>query len=169
MGSLAKVFLNSILFFTSNCVLAAQGQPPSPFVVPGACPGEGCQYGAWIAKKTTILYSAPNGTGIFGRLRPGSKVVATTGELYSWPVARIATKAQPDFQPGDRFFLLWYEGEGYFKAWYHGKTVELDASSDNYPYPKQIWWAKIRTDTGQIAWVRADQGNFTGQCSFARE
>ncbi len=168
MGALRKAVSILPLLFASNSALTAQDQPPSPFVVRGICPGEGCQYGVWTTAKLISLYFAPEGSRIVGSLKPGSKVTAITGELYCWPIARVASNAQPDFKLGDRFFLLWYEGEGYFKAWYHGKMVDLDASTDNYPYPKQIWWAKVQTNTGQFAWARADQDNFTGQCSLAR-
>jgi len=60
-------------------------------------------------------------------------------------------------------------GEGAWLVWFHGKLSTVDNFSDKGPFPKAVWWVKVRTAAGLVGWTTSDHGrnDFYGQDSLA--
>ena len=104
-----------------------------PMLLEGACPGEGCMYGEWVACEETALYESP-GAGALpaGVLASGVRFEVTTGVVVvERPTVVVVTApTQQDryspssltFQTGDTLKVLDYQGEGFFNVLY-GDTI----------------------------------------------
>ena len=145
----------AILVCASGAIAA--DRPPSPFVDRGACPFECCTYRRWRALKRLTLVDRPDGTRVIARLREGEWVNALTGETRSVPIFILSPMDVPGegIRKGDGLFVLHYEGEGVWAAWFRGKVVSAELPLQRAP--KTEWWAKVRTASGVVGWVRAEQ------------
>jgi hypothetical protein len=66
--------------------------------------------------------------------------------------------------PGDTFYVLHYDAEGYWKVWFHNKITYVHQSIMDVPQPKAEWWVKIKDSKGKIGWALS-HGNFEHQDS----
>jgi hypothetical protein len=136
--------------------------PPSPYIDVGVCPFECCIYRDWRAERELTLFDNPDGKKI-AKLAKGEWVKALGGETHSIPLKVVATREIPEagLHPGDTFYVLHYEGEGYWKIWYKGKT--FDAESGDSRFPKTTWWARVQRKNGSIGWAVAGGEAFSNQ------
>ena len=118
--------------------------PPQPWIAIGACPGEGCSFGAWSACSTVVAINEkrPGAPPAF-TLRPGDRFTAVTGDVHvevpgivvfrdtityvpePWPPSQDTVP----FRPGDTLYVLNYLGEGLL-----------------------VWWFRGQADTGRVFW-----------------
>jgi len=138
--------------------------PPRVFVDDGACPFECCTYRQRTVEKPTRLVDAPNGKKVVGTLSEGDVVQGLTGKVISTPIAAKADRDIPEtpIKAGDTFYVLHYEGEGYWKVWFQGKIASVHQSVMDVPHPKAEWWVKIKDSQGNTGWALS-QGNFAHQ------
>jgi hypothetical protein len=143
---------------------ATEQSTPHIYVDRGACPFECCTYRQWTVKQRTALLDRPNGKRIIATLSKGEVVTGMTGEVISSPIAIKAGRDVPEtpIKKGDTFYVLHYEGEGYWKVLFRGKTVDVHQSVINVPQPKTQWWVKIKDSHGVIGWALS-HGNFAHQ------
>lgn len=107
-------------------------------------------------------------------VRAGERVAGLTGEVHSVPVLVHARENIPNPEKpgetaiprGEPFYVLHYLGEGYWLSWYKGTLVNVENFSDAGPFPKSVWWVKVKTGKGLVAWAVSD-GNFEGQDRLA--
>ncbi len=166
----------AVLVFLSSTLLASDGDtklsvPPHVFVDVGGCPVECCRYGEWVVEEKTIVSDQPNGKRVLNTLSKGDFVTALKGEVISKPIATKADRDIPEtpIKTGDTFYVLHYEGEGYWKVWFRGKTTHApDYGRSDFPRPKAEWWVKIKDAHGQIGWV-LQHGNFSPQHSSDKD
>jgi hypothetical protein len=137
---------------------------PHTYVDVGACPFECCMYRQWTVKERTALLDRPNGKEIITTLSIGEVVTGLTGEVISSPVPVKADHDVPDtpIKSGDTFYVLHYEGEGYWKVLFSGKATDVHQSVINLPQPKTQWSVKIKNSHGNIGWALS-HGNFAHQ------
>ena len=149
--------------------------PPNPFIDRGACPGEGCIYRAWTARQQITLYDKPKGRHVVAHLRPGEHVIGITGEVRCIPLKLVASEDLPNpedqwrplIRKGQAYYVLHYLGEGAWLVWFRGKLTTIENPLQRGPFPKAVWWVKVKTSAGVVGWAISD-GNFDGQCSIAR-
>jgi len=124
-------------------------QPPKRFVDVGACPFECCKYRQWVVRDSVQLMDRPNGKRVVGALRKDEVVHGLAGEVISTPIAAKVDREIPEtpIKAGDTFYVLHYDGEGYWKVWFHGKTTFVHQSVVDVPQPKVEWWVKIKKPT----------------------
>jgi len=139
-------------------------KPPHTFVDVGACPFECCTYRQWtVAEKVTVVDS-PNGKHVIETLSKGDIVTGLTGEVISEPIPAKADRDVPDtpIKRGDMFYVLHYDGEGYWKVWLEGKITFVHESVMDVPHPKAEWWVKIKDSHGTVGWALSNS-NFAHQ------
>lgn len=138
-----------------------QGQqansPPVPYISKGACPFECCTYREWIANRDMTVMDKPDGKPI-AQLRKHEHVSAITGEIETHPLRFQIKQKGPDKKDipvpvGSTVYLLHPVGEGFWLVWFQGKEIQMDPQYDG-PGPQYQWWAKIKTHSGQVGWVR---------------
>jgi hypothetical protein len=159
---LALFLLSGVLAADSD---ANQKIPPHILVDDGACPFECCKYQQWTVEKVTTLLDRPKGRRVVNTLSRGDVVTGLTGETISTPIAVQADRDIPDtpIKKGDTFYVLHYNGEGYWKVWFRGKlTYTPDYGRSNFPRPKVEWWVKIKDSHGNVGWSLS-HGNFAHQ------
>lgn len=158
------------MLFLSGILGAANGDttakvPPRVFVDDGGCPFECCKYGQWTVEKPTTLVDRPNGNRVVAKLSKADVVDAITGRVISTPIAVKADRDIPEtpIKIGDTFYVLHYNGEGYWKVWFRGIiTYAPDYGRSDFPRPKAKWWVKVKDSRGNIGWTLA-RGNFADQ------
>lgn len=143
---------------------AAEQASPHTYVDFRVCPFECCTYRQWTVAERTALLDRPNGKQIVSTLSKGEVVTGLTGEVISSPIPVKADRDVPDtpIKVGDTFYVLHYEGEGYWKVLLRGKTTDVHQSVINVPQPKAAWWVKIKDSHGTIGWALS-HGNFAHQ------
>lgn len=147
-----------------NCAYALAGgdgkdMPPNRFEDIGACPFECCTYRQWVVRDTVRLLDRPNGKKVVGALHKDEVVNGLTGVVISTPIAVRADRAIPEtkIKAGDTFYILHYDGEGYWKAWFNGKTVFVHQSVVNIHESKSEWWVRVKKTDGVIGWALSDK------------
>jgi hypothetical protein len=175
-------------------VAVSEDKPPPIYVDVGACPFECCTYRMWTVNEGTTLWNAPDGNAVVGSLRKGDSVQGLTGEVISKPLAVKADHNIPavsagqsvdapdiSIRKGDTFYVLHYDGEGYWKVWLHGKIALVHESAmiqktqprpkatwlvigKDMPHPKADWWVKVKDAKGNVGWALSEQ-NFLHQDS----
>jgi hypothetical protein len=166
MGSVSRSVLLLLLIPLGAAGSNGEGgrKPPQPYVDVGACPFECCKYRQWtVAEKTTVLDS-PGGKRVIETLSKGDNVSGLTGEVISLPVPAKADRDVPDtpIKKGDTFYVLHYDGEGYWKVWLDGKITFVHESVMDFPHPKAEWWVKIKDSHGTVGWALSTN-NFAHQ------
>jgi hypothetical protein len=171
-----------------NLLSMAQGKakPPSPFIDVGACPFECCKYGEWVAKTVIELQDKVDGSIIVGKVNPGEKVVALTGEVRTIPTVVEVLRDHGKFKKGNLLYLLTYQGEGFYKVWLNGtissEEILFPGFNDQYDFKncdpskkdcwgkirnlkrKSYWWVKIKKPDGTTGWTNQSK-EFIGQDS----
>jgi hypothetical protein len=146
-----------IIVFTAGHGECQQAtSPPKLYVSKGACPFECCTYQTWIANRTVTLLDHPGGRSI-AQVRKHEKVLAITGEVQTHP---LRYKVKPTGQnrnvgsvpAGLTVYLLHPVGEGFWLVWFRGKVIQMDPQPIG-PRPSYQWWAKVKTQSGQIGWA----------------
>jgi hypothetical protein len=145
------------LFVLSAYADNASGKdvPPKRYEDIGACPFECCSYRDWTVRESVQLLDRPNGQHVVGSLRKGEVVHGMTGEIISEPISVKANRDVPEthIKVGDTFYVLHYDGEGYWKVWFHGATELIRQSVINVPHPKAEWWVKVKSASGVVGWT----------------
>lgn len=155
------------------------GAPTMPHIVEGACPGEGCMYGTWIACDTVPLFAQPGDASPGGStLLPAQQFEVVTGVVVvdsaTVVVVRAPTRQSPNrvnaltFDVGDTLHVLDYLGEGFFNAWHADSVLSVAAFWGGTPYVNgpgtgdvlregaSSFWVQTMDDAGALAWIHVD-------------
>ena len=186
---LAVLTLTAPRTFVRTGLQSALAGPPMPYEDAGACPFEGCVYGAWQANNTVRVRSTRSAkAAVVFTVRKGDTITALTGVVVTTSPGRVRFREPFDLssssgsvhvEPGDTLYLLTYGGEGFTKAWFKGKLYEgLDGSTaffnaicDTEPSrcvgtiverPQRTWWVSIRNMRGQVGWTNEPE-QFSGK------
>jgi len=89
--------------------------PALPFYDWNVCPGEGCTYGQWIARKSIAVYDVwKKNRRLIARLSVGDKVTGVTGIVITFRPGMIEINRDlPDkhLKSGDTLLTYTYRGE----------------------------------------------------------
>ncbi len=167
----------------------AMPQPELPYYDWNACPGEGCNYGKWIARQPTKVFNTyRRERRKVALLKPGDKVVAIRGLVVtSNPGIIHVDRDLPDksLRRGDTILTYAYRGEGVSAVWLKGKYFSnFDISFTKWPdglgcqgtycaatyltLGVKAWWAEVKLPSGKLVWVDMDHADFDGSCSLSR-
>ena len=158
-------------------VVAAVPQPEAGpplvdgvYIVPDACPGEGCDLSGKIrALAATDLYDKPGkGASVTGRLPESEWVTIAGTEEHLVPRRGVVREARGSFAAGDVVYLLSSQGEGCMDAWIKGAPgswcdpdTGLDPDSpvlDLDPLAADAaglgLWVRVKRETGEMGWVK---------------
>jgi hypothetical protein len=95
----------------------------------GACPGEGCRYGAvWTMETSTPVYSTRGAIQTAFVLAKGQKITTLTGVVVTIPgririLHPIRIAGQEPLNAGF-LYVLTYRGEGFWKVWLNSKLID---------------------------------------------
>ena len=164
MGRISQTVVLLLLTAVGNSAPSQGLKPPRVYVDVGACPFECCKYRQWAVTKKVTVVDRPNGKSVIETLSRGAIVTGLTGEVISEPIPFKSDRDIPDtpIKRGDTFYVLHYDGEGYWKVWLNGKTTFVHESVMDVPHPKAEWWVKIKDSRGTIGWALSN-GNFAHQ------
>jgi hypothetical protein len=161
----------------------AMPTPELPHYDLNVCPGEGCVYRKWTARKPTVVYDTwKQSRRPVARISPGDIVVGLTGVVVTLKPGVIRMDRDlPDqgLQRGDTIFTYTYRGEGESAVWFKGRYYsDFDISFTKWPdgtgcggehcaatyidLGKRIWWAEIKLKSGRTGWVNMDDAAFDG-------
>lgn len=161
-------------------------EPALPYVDKGACPFEGCRYGAWTARKDMPVYDTwQEGRKQAGTVAKGNKVTALGGIVVTFKPGVIHMDRdlpEKNLRRGDTILTYTYLGEGVSKAWVNGRFYEaLDISFTKWPngmgcggahcaatyldLGTKEWWAELKLPTGATVWVAMDNASM-GNAEF---
>ncbi|MBL8548760.1 MAG: hypothetical protein JNJ73_02155 [Hyphomonadaceae bacterium] len=164
----------SLVVLLAGCAALPAAQETGPpltdglYVVLGACPGEGCELGAWVATEAGELRAEPDQNAtITARVAAGENVEALESVLRLYPVRGEVLAAHQGLEVGDIVYRLDYQGEGFFNLWRRGETLTWSSSDDEGAInwsdaddeasnPRTGWWVRFRGAQGQSGWSRAD-------------
>ena len=159
------------------------GPPKLPFVDSNTCPGEGCQYREWTARKAVVVYDTWKASRReIGRLVKGEKVTGVTGVVITnepGVVRMDRDLPEAGLKRGDTILTYAYRGEGETAAWFNGKYYpDFDISFAKSPdgtgcggdrcaatyvkAGKKAWWAEVRLQSGRTGWVNMQAAPFDG-------
>lgn len=165
-----------------------ESAPALPLYDWGACPGEGCTYGDWTARRPVVVYDTwKEKRHRVAKLSRGDKVVALNGVLITFKPGIIRIKRDlPKYQlkRGDTILTYAYRGEGDSAVWFKGRYYySFDISFTRWPdgsgcsdascegsyvdMGKKSCWAEVALKSGQMGWVvDVDSDDFDGICSL---
>jgi hypothetical protein len=128
---LPVVFAGTLFVATGQNVGPSLGKfksgpaPGLPLYDWNACPGEGCGYGRWTARKSIIVYDTwKQKRRILARLTAGEKVLGVTGVVITFRPGIIwMTRDLPntELKRGDTILTYAYRGEGESAVWFNGR------------------------------------------------
>lgn len=171
-------FINAavlVLLSVTGSITAGQDiKPPTPYLDRGACPFECCTYRRWTVEQDTVVYKQRSeASGVAFRVRKGEHVTGVTGIVVTNRPGKVVVKKaytldqdrKVRLKPGDIFYLLHYEGEGYSKIWFRGKIYSdeiplpgtgqtASAAFQVVSEPATVWWVQVRNSRGQIGWTK---------------
>lgn len=153
-----------------------------PYIDSGVCPGEGCQYAVWTAKKATTVYDTWNDERHpIARVSNGEKETGITGIVVTEVPGTIRMDrdlVEKGLHTGDTILTYTYIGEGFSEVWFKGKFYpEFDISFAKWPdgsgcqhdcaatyvdLGKKVWWAKVKLKSGHTGWVNMEEAQFDG-------
>lgn len=137
---------------TPTPVRVVASPPPLPYVEKEAHPFEGAVYRDWVARAAMTLYAQPSqAAGWLGRVEPGTRMRATTGETHTQRYGelvvtrdhalRVALPGRPGFgdlathgaggavvlnlRRGDRLYLAACYGEGACRYWFGDRFYDF--------------------------------------------
>jgi hypothetical protein len=152
------------------------GAPKLPFIDPGVCPFECCQFGEWTARSSYRAHASSSaGASVAFAVHPGEKIQALTGIVITRKAGIVIVRKQTRFYditvPADaKLYVLHPSGEGVALFWYNGATHsgELEAETvhkgnANRPWdvlsvPETEWWVKVKNQHGAIGWLLNPRG-----------
>jgi hypothetical protein len=163
-------------------MLLAVAKPPDlPYYDWTACPGEGCVYREWTARKTVVVYDTwKAGRRVEARLAVGDRVTAVHGVVVTLRPGVIQMDRDLPAQGlkrGDRVLTYTYLGEGVAVAWHHERVDEIDIGFARRPdgagcqrncagtyvdLGKTEWWVEVGLKSGRTGWVLTDFQMFDG-------
>jgi len=183
-----------LLFFPLLMILAAPQldlsltpqrapKPALPKIDKGACPFEGCQFGAWTAIENVQLFSSwTEGRKPVAIISEGQKVTAITGVHITLEPSEIeVTAPMPNYgmKPGDVVYGYMNKGEGVFSAWFNGYWVEefdgsgvagagcnRNCSAKLMREGRFEWWVQVKLKDGTTDWTK-DADHFEGNDSLS--
>lgn len=154
-------------------------EPVLPFEHPGACPFEGCQYGAWVARADTSVYRGSSEASLpVATIRKGDRVTALSGTVITTKVGRVtflkSTVLHGEGGPmrasaGSTACVLHPIGEGCEQLWYRGKLASFcpeDRAARFLGDAEYQWWARVQLTNGVLGWVNMKKANFDGTDRF---
>jgi hypothetical protein len=178
------MLIRSVLILISAFALQAQSQPPKlPYIDWNACPGEGCTYGPWTARKPTAVYNTWKQGRAIAHLVKGDKVVAVTGAVITFRPGVIRMDRdlpELNLKAGDTILTYAYRSEGFSAVWFHGSyQSEFDISfsspgcggaycaATSIDPGRKVWWAQVKLSSGRVGWVNMNHADFDGTCSLS--
>lgn len=153
--------------------------PPSvalPYVVDPACPGEGCEYGRWLACDSVRLLAAPESGGVTVAWLERDQWFEVESGLVAvrQPATYVAHRPIRDdsvgweswlpMSPSDTLYVLDYLGEGFHNVWWRDSIQVsfqfwLGQRPDTvHPALELIqpgiteFWAATLTSDGELGW-----------------
>lgn len=154
-----------------------------PYLDWKACPGEGCQYAEWTARRPVVVYNTwQPARRQLTRLTAGEKVAGMTGVVITYEpgVIRIDRDLpEQRLKRGETILTYAYRGEGFAAVWFKGRYYsEFDISFARWPdgtgcggdhcaatyvnLGKKIWWAQVKLKSGRTGWVNMETAKFDG-------
>lgn len=128
----------------------------------GACPGECCSYGRWVATQdiTAFTQRSEASTAAF-HIRTGDHVRALTGVVITRSPGQLralrdVSVGTAHVQRGEIVSVLHYAGEGATYFWFRGHffTDELPATAfEEISHGKVEWWVKVKDRRGRVGWT----------------
>ena len=170
----AKTVVLLSFLFAGSMAAAQDIKPPTPYLDRGACPFECCTYRRWTVEADTVVYKQRSETsGVAFRVKKGDHVTGVTGIVVTLKPGKVVVKKahvldqdrKLRLKPGDVFYLLHYEGEGYSKIWFRGKIYSdeiplpgtgqaASAAFQVVSEPDTVWWVQVKNSRGQIGWTK---------------
>lgn len=167
-------------------------------IVQPGCPGEGgCDFKIWTTKKAAKLWAKPDEkSAVVVELAKGTRVkgIAAQTVITHLPLCtfivedegdRVDCLLNPDcqptkFHPGDTFFILMYDGEGFvsiqrgdveFQISERGEYVKSPDGNEKYVVNnykcqgelKSKTWVQVKLPNGTTGWSGRDNFNGTSQ------
>lgn len=170
----ALAALSAILLVVScagEAPAPAAATPPSPVIVAGACPFEGCQYGEWVAVAATPMYSAVNGTLLPANIQAGERVQALSGEIHAVPRKATVTRVyrsdeDQGIHVGSVVYFVHPLGEGAARIWHEGRTkdgsldlaLQFEGETPTTRNRSWVWWVNVRRADGTMGWLKNPEG-----------
>jgi hypothetical protein len=156
--------------------------PPTPWIVSGACPGEGCTFGVWTACTTLVARKEKRADAPAAFiLHRGDQVRVVTGDVHVEVPGMVVFRdtltyvpesgaPSPDtvrFARSDTLYLLNYLGEGSLVWWLHGRADTGQVFWWEWPEPnpdladravlvrrtRAPWWVRLRSAAGAEGWL----------------
>lgn len=185
MSKIHMTVVGLLMLLVSVDVDALAGKsdmPTVPYYDWGACPFEGCTYDSLEVCTTTVLHKEPDkeSSGVL-KIEKGETVQALTGVVITTQlgVVKVLKSITLDQQhpvvlkPGDVFYVLHYQGEGFDLFWYKGglHSEQMDYSNElpnaekgvfykKVREPKYSWWIQMKNSYGKVGWT--DEANHFG-------
>ncbi len=155
------------------CPAQVMPRPALPFYEWKVCPGEGCQYGRWTARKAVAAYDTYKASRrLIARISKGDVVEGLTGVVITYRPGVIRLdrdRPEEGLHSGDEVLTYTYRGEGDSAAWSKGKFYsDFDiAAATSVDQGNKVWWAQVKFEDGCTAWVKMNDADFDGLCSLA--
>lgn len=168
--------------FNRNELKSRSSSPPAlPFYDWNACPGEGCAYGQWTARKRVSVFDTwKQKRQVIAHLSIGDKVAGITGLVITFrPGIILMDRDLPEhhLKRGETLLTYTYRGEGYSAVWFNGRyDPEFDISFAKWPdgsgcggehcaatytdLGKNVWWAEVKLRSGHTGWVNMNDAVF---------
>jgi zinc-ribbon domain/PEGA domain len=174
-GSNQVALLNQLPSWFPVPTVSPANYPPQPFRDIDACPGEGCSYGRWRAKRDVLLYAGIGSGQLAGQASGGEFVDVPNGAVVTLRagIQRLQRPLQlgpARVEAGELLYTLTYHGEGAWLICYRGQlstTVALleAGASEELAKPTSEWWVRVAGATGEIGWTK-DVEAFTGKSRY---
>ncbi|MFQ5780345.1 MAG: hypothetical protein ACE5J1_01125 [Nitrospiria bacterium] len=159
-----KILILMSVIFISNTSIAEDSntKPPETFISKGACPGEGCFFGRWRATEDIDFVESIESEKVVGSIKKMSHVRALTGEVHGTSDVVEITNDFAEYKKGEKVYVLYDMGEGYYRVWHDGKTKEDDAiwcvltdSTEDFCLDSngEDWGLRIEEDEPTEWWV----------------
>lgn len=180
-----------LLLFLTALLLEAVDKPSTPYYDWDVCPGEGCVYRSWTARKATPVYAGSwniHGNHRIAEIKAGEKVLALTGVVVTLKpgVIRIDRDLPAkQLKSGDTVLTYAYRGEGNSAVWFNGSyRPDYDIAFATWPdgsgcqhqcgatvidEGEHVWWAQVKLSSGLLGWVDMDNSQFDGTCAFSHQ
>jgi hypothetical protein len=167
-GGLAQVRVrDQVLYIDSEGNYVGPSYDPV-VVSKGACPFEGCQLGAWVAREAFVAYAAIDGNALAERFETGTRVTALNAEVHARPQRAVVTgtyrtDVAKGIGVGHVVYPLHPIGEGAITVWHDGaiKETSLDLTYDYTSEGAKLdwtWWVQVRLSDGRTIWLKDPQG-----------
>jgi hypothetical protein len=172
---------DSVANLPPNFVVEGNPEPELPIYYRDLCPGEGCEFGQWLACDTVrVLKDARTGAPTAFVVHRGDTITTLTGDVKITQAGMVIFKrivrideegTHALFTPADTLYPLIHTGEGFGSWYFRGKegggffffgTVDKTAeigipSSEGFAVARHAdheWWVKARNRKGQEGWFQ---------------